>query len=61
MIESSIMSLQTKPEFFTADNKYYTNNALEYCFKHNIKIIIPDRSEAERRSDRQKNMQNANL
>ena len=54
MIESSIMSLKTKPEFFTADNGYYTDKALEYCFKHDIKIIIPDRTEAERRSDRQK-------
>ena len=54
MIESSIMSLETKPEFFTADNGYYTDKALEYCFKHDIKIIIPDRTEAERRSDRPK-------
>ena len=29
MIESSIMSLETKLEFFTADNGYYTDNALE--------------------------------
>lgn len=29
MIESSIMSLETKPEFFTADNGYYTDKALE--------------------------------
>jgi len=29
MIESSIMSLKTKPEFFTADNGYYTDKALE--------------------------------
>lgn len=54
MIESSIMSLETKPEFFTADNGYYTDKALEYCFKHDIKIIIPDRTEAERRSDKPK-------
>ena len=27
----------------------------KYCFKHDIKIIIPDRTEAERRSDRPKN------
>ena len=54
MIESSIMSLGTKPEFFTADNGYYTDKALEYCFKHNIKIIIPDRTEAERKNDRPK-------
>lgn len=26
----------------------------KYCFKHDIKIIIPDRTEAERRSDRPK-------
>ena len=55
MIESSIMSLETKPEFFIADNGYYTDKALKYCFKHNIKIIIPDRTEAERKSDRPKN------
>ena len=54
MIESKIMSLETKTEFFTADNRYYTDKALEYCFKHNIKLIIPDRTEAERRSDRPK-------
>ena len=55
MIESSIMSLETKPEFFIADNGYYTDKALKYCFKHNIKIIISDRTEAERKSDRSKN------
>ncbi len=54
MNESSIMSLETKPEFFTIDNGYYTDKALEYCFKHNIKIIIPDRTEAERKSNRPK-------
>ena len=48
------MSFETKPEFFTADNGYYTDKAVEYCFKHDIKIIIPDRTEAERRSDRPK-------
>lgn len=54
MIESSIMSLETKPKFFTADNVYYTEKALKYCFKHNIKLIIPDRIESEIRSDRPK-------
>ena len=29
MIESSIMSLKTKPGFFTADNGYYTDKALK--------------------------------
>ncbi len=63
MIESSIMSLETKPEFFIADNGYYTDKALKYCFKHNIKIIISDRTEAERKRtiDQKINMQNANL
>lgn len=55
MIESSIMSLETKPEFFIADNGYYTDKTLKYCFKHNIKIIISDRTEAERKSDRSNN------
>lgn len=51
MIESSIMSLETKPEFFTVDNRYYTDKELDYCFKHDIKIIIPYRTESERKSD----------
>ena len=54
MIESSIMSLGTKPEFFTADNGYYTDEALQYCFYHNIKLIIPDRTESERKKDKPK-------
>lgn len=54
MIESSIMSLGTKPEFFTADNGYYTDKALQYCFNHNIKLIIPDRTESERKKDKPK-------
>ena len=29
MNKSLIMSLETKPEFFTADNGYYTDKALE--------------------------------
>ena len=49
MIESSIMSLETKPEFFTVDNGYYTDKELDYCFKHDIKIIIPYRTESEKK------------
>lgn len=49
MNESSIMSLETKPEFFTVDNGYYTDNELDYCFKHDIKIIIPYRTESEKK------------
>lgn len=33
MIELSIWSLETKPEFFHADNGYYIDKALEYCIK----------------------------
>lgn len=55
MIESSIMSLKTKPKFFTADNGYYTDQALEYYFNHNINLIIPDRTEAERKNNNRKN------
>lgn len=55
MIESSIMSLETKPKFFTADNGYYSNKALNYCFDHNINLIIPDRTEAERKNNNRKN------
>lgn len=51
MIESSIMSLEIKPEFFTTDNGYYTDKELDYCFKHDIKIIIPYRTESERKRD----------
>ncbi|BDF80888.1 hypothetical protein [Methanobrevibacter smithii] len=50
MIESSIMSLEIKPEFFTIYNGYYTDKELDYCFKHDIKIIIPYRTESERKS-----------
>lgn len=51
MNKSLIMSLETKPEFFTVDNGYYTDKELDYCFKHDIKIIIPYRTKSERKSD----------
>lgn len=62
MNKSLIMSLETKPEFFTVDNGYYTDKELDYCFKHDIKIIIPYKTKSEKKAIYQKrNMQNANL
>lgn len=48
MNKSLIMSLETKPEFFTVDNGYYTDKELDYCFKHDIKIIIPYKTKSEK-------------
>ncbi len=42
MIESSIMSLGSKPKYFTADNGYYTDQAIYYCLTNKINIITPD-------------------
>lgn len=52
MIQSSIMSLNMTPSFFTADNGYYTEEGLKYCFNHNINLIIPDRTESQRKNNR---------
>lgn len=52
MIESSIMSLGSKPKFFTADNGYYNDQALYYCLTNEINIIIPDQTEAQRNNDK---------
>lgn len=49
MNKSLIMSLETKPEFFTVDNGYYTDKELDYCFKHDIKIIIPHKTKSEKK------------
>ena len=52
MIGSSIMSLGSKPKFFVADNGYYEDRALHYCLSHEINLIIPDQTEAQRTNDR---------
>lgn len=52
MIESSIMSLGSKPKFFTVDNGYYNDQALYYCLTNEINIIIPDQTEAQRNNDK---------
>ncbi len=52
MVESSIMSLGSKPKFFVADNGYYEDQALHYCISHEINIIIPDQTEAQRTNDK---------
>lgn len=52
MIESSIMSLGFKPKYFTADNGYYSDEALYYCLTNEINLIIPDQTEAQRNNDK---------
>lgn len=52
MIESSIMSLESKPKFFVADNGYYEDTAIHYCATHQITLIIPDQTEAQRTNNK---------
>jgi len=46
MIERVKMKLSQHPNFYTADNGYYTLPTLEYLFQNNIKAIIPDRNQS---------------
>ena len=52
MIESSIMSLGSKPKHFTADNGYYNDQAIHYCITHEISLIMPDQTEAQITNDK---------
>lgn len=52
LIESTIMSLQFTPNFFTVDNGYWTNNGLNYCYDNKINLIIPNKAEAQKRNNK---------
>jgi kynurenine formamidase len=43
MIENVKMNLRKHTDYYTADNGYLTDEAVEYLYKHNIKAIIPDK------------------
>jgi transposase len=46
MTETVKMNLGRHPDYYTADNGYLTNKAIEYIYKHGIKAIIPDKNES---------------
>jgi transposase len=48
MIETVKMSLGKHPDYYTADNGYLTDEAVEYLYKHNINAIMPDKYESRR-------------
>jgi len=52
MIETVKMNLSRHPIYYLADNGFLTTNAVEYLFKHNIKAILPDRTESTKLKDK---------
>lgn len=48
MADEVKMNLNNHPRFYTADNGYLTDNAVEYCYTNDITVIIPDRTESRK-------------